>query len=434
MRLKLYLQICSILLASLLGFALLAALAWEIVGHDQSNQDLFTKSAALAELLLPHEDSARSSQQRLDSINAATDIRLALYDKNGQWIAGVGGAGQPPQPIGLIPTGTWITQGGSTRWVTKLRNGRVLVAGMDRIALPGESAVFTGFLGVLALGIAMIMYPFVRRLTARLERLQLGAKQIALGNLGARVPIEGDDEVAQLASDFNQAAERIEELVNAQKLLVANVSHELRTPLTRIRLGIEMLENGDGQARRASLKQDITELDTLIDEIIMMTRIDIGVRQLETFDLTGLVAEECSHYEGCDLEATQIDIQGDRRLIQHALRNLLDNAYQHGAEPVNVTISNHDQVATIRVEDSGSGFSASEFAKMLEPFQRGKHKQDTQGSGLGLPLVKRIAEAHGGILGLDPDNRSAVVVQFPLIVYDDQSSYADTGYPKSAFG
>ena len=99
-----------------------------------------------------------------------------------------------------------------------------------------------GFLGVIALVVAICAYPLVRRLTRRLERLQAGVESLGAGELSARVKVEGKDEVARLAESFNRAAARIEELVSAHKMLLANTSHELRTPLSRIRLGIELHE------------------------------------------------------------------------------------------------------------------------------------------------------------------------------------------------
>src|SRR6266571_2139676 len=109
------------------------------------------------------------------------------------------------------------------------------------------------FLGGIALAVAIGAYPVVRGLTRRLERLQTGVETLGAGNLSARVKVEGRDEVAQLAESFNQAAGRIEELVGAHRLLLANASHELRTPLSRIRLGIELYE----QKRDASFKVEI---------------------------------------------------------------------------------------------------------------------------------------------------------------------------------
>ncbi len=109
--------------------------------------------------------------------------------------------------------------------------------------------------------IAICAYPLVRWLTRRLERLQTGVESLGAGELSARVKVEGKDEVARLAASFNNAAARIEELVSAHKMLLANTSHELRTPLSRIRLGIELIQASADPARKAALEKDIAELD-----------------------------------------------------------------------------------------------------------------------------------------------------------------------------
>src|SRR6266567_2451393 len=103
-------------------------------------------------------------------------------------------------------------------------------------------------LALVALAVGVGAFPVVRRLTRRLERLQSGVESLGAGDLTARVKVEGRDEVARLAESFNRAATRIESLVGAHKMLLANASHELRTPLARIRLGIELSkENVDPQ-------------------------------------------------------------------------------------------------------------------------------------------------------------------------------------------
>ena len=105
-----------------------------------------------------------------------------------------------------------------------------------------SALVLAVFLGAIALVVAIGARPVVRRLTGRLERLQRGVESLGAGDLRARVKVEGRDEVARVAESFNQAAARIESLVDTHKILLAHASHELRTPLTRIRLGVEFIE------------------------------------------------------------------------------------------------------------------------------------------------------------------------------------------------
>ena len=159
------------------------------------------------------------------------------------------------------------------------------------------------FLGVIAIAVAVCAFPVVRGLTRRLERLQAGVETLGAGNLSTRVKVKGRDEIARLAESFNRAAGRIEELVAAHRMLLANASHELRTPLSRIRLGIELVGAKPDPKYAADLKRDIAELDGLIDEILLASKIEaIGTLQTsEEVDLLVLAAEECARYD-CELK------------------------------------------------------------------------------------------------------------------------------------
>src|SRR4030095_5955551 len=163
--------------------------------------------------------------------------------------------------------GGWLRHwGGPPVWAIRLPDGRWLVTRVpnDRWH-PGFGLFFA--LAVIALAVGVGAYPVVRRLTARLERLQRGVESLGAGDLSARAKVEGRDEVARLAESFNRAAARIEELVGAHRLLLANNSQELRTPLSRIRLGLELFEQTRDEKDKTQLQRDIAELDFMIDEI-----------------------------------------------------------------------------------------------------------------------------------------------------------------------
>ena len=137
---------------------------------------------------------------------------------------------------------------------------------------------------------------------------------LGAGELSARVKVEGKDEVARLAESFNRSAARIEELVSAHKMLLANTSHELRTPLSRIRLGIELMKETADPKRRADLEKDIAELDGLIEQILLSSRLDAN-KQIETpekVDLLALAAEEAARYEDCSVTGHPVVVTGDR--------------------------------------------------------------------------------------------------------------------------
>ena len=229
----------------------------------------------VATLLPPASEGAVAQQQAIDRLHDRLKMDIALFDKDLQRIAAVG----RPLPRPRRESAGWVLGQGGPAWAVRLPDDRWVVARMP--GAPGPTLVsIVGFLGAIALAVAICAYPLVRRLTRRLERLQAGVEQLAAGDLAARVKIEGKDEVARLAESFNRAAVRIEELVGSHKLLLANASHELRTPLSRIRLGVEFLKEAADPMRRRELERDIAELDQLIDEILLSSRLD-AVRGLD---------------------------------------------------------------------------------------------------------------------------------------------------------
>jgi signal transduction histidine kinase len=219
------------------------------------------------------------------------------------------------------------------------------------------------------------------------------------GDLAARVDVEGRDEVAALAASFNRSAERIEALVGAHKTLLANASHELRSPLARIRMAIEMLKADAKPALKAELERDIAELDALVDEILVASRLDAvaTLEAREEVDLLALAAEECARMDAA-LDGEPTTIRGDPRLLRRLIRNLLENARRHGGgTPVEVTLVAAPQSAMLRVCDRGAGVPEAERERIFEPFYRPAGAREREGGvGLGLALVRQIARKHGG--------------------------------------
>lgn len=280
---------------------------------------------------------------------------------------------------------------------------RALMAAQGIRPSPWRHLLLSPFTGTVftALVVSAVTLPLMRRLTRRLETLQRGVQALGEGDLSARVAVQGNDEVAQLAQSFNTAAERIESLMQSHKSLLAYTSHELRTPLTRLRLSLETLAAPvPAAARQAALraaKDDLTELDTLIDDILLASRLDAAPGQSlqrEEIDLLALVAEEAARFD-VEVQGDWITLQGDDRLLRRAVRNLLDNARRHApGSPPQVSLTAVEGGAVVRVCDRGPGVPAADAQRIFEPFVRLSGRGD--GSGLGLSLVRRIARQHGG--------------------------------------
>jgi two-component system, OmpR family, sensor kinase len=269
--------------------------------------------------------------------------------------------------------------------------------------LPRSTSGYIWLLGLVGFAVAVGSYPVVRRVTRRVEHLRRGVERWGEGDLSVRVDESGSDEVAFLARRFNHAAERIEVLVKSHKSLLANASHELRSPLARIRMGLELMDPPPSQRTRDEITRNIGELDQLIDEVLLASRLDSRESDLgtvETIDLTGLVAEESAR-AGAELETATAEqtvvVQGVAKLLRRAIRNLLENARRYSSGPVTVHVTREGARAVVRVCDRGPGVPPAERERIFEPFYRLRGASEREGSvGLGLALVRSIAQRHHG--------------------------------------
>ncbi|WP_309678842.1 ATP-binding protein [Polaromonas sp.] len=318
---------------------------------------------------------------------------------------------------------------------------------------------FGWMLGLVGLAVALGAYPVMRRLTLRLEALQRGVERWGAGDLSARMQVEGTDEVAFLARRFNHAAERIETLMDSHKSLLANASHELRSPLARIRMSLELLAptlgtdvsslppEGAGLAwggpaqrpfastlesrQKIEILRSINELDQLIDEILLASRLDArqaDAEPFETLDLTGLAAEECARVNaelnadlGSASSAHSLTLEGSPRLLRRLIRNLLENARRYSQGDISLELAQtrvgSQPLAVIKVHDRGPGVPADQRERIFEPFYRLPGASEREGGvGLGLALVKSISQRHGGSVRCEarPGGGASFVVALPL--------------------
>jgi len=306
----------------------------------------------------------------------------------------------------------------------------------DRVGRPGgpnqgDAAFWTrppfGFLwllGIVGLAVAVGVYPIIRRLTLRLEALQRSVQKFGEGDLSVRVPEQGQDEVADLARQFNAAAARVETLVKSHKSLLANASHELRSPLTRIRMGLELMGGQQpSPAFREEILRNIAELDQLVDEILLASRLDAreaDVGTVELVDLIGLAAEECARVDAdLDVSSDSVDVRGIPKLLRRAIRNLLENARRYSTGEITLVVERHQGHAEVRVCDRGPGVPVTHRERIFEPFYRLPGASERAGGvGLGLALVRSIAGRHNGTVHCEdrPDGASGAcfVLRLPL--------------------
>jgi signal transduction histidine kinase len=242
------------------------------------------------------------------------------------------------------------------------------------------------------------------------------AHRLGEGALSARTGVTRHDELGQLAQAFDRMAERLGTVVLAQGELVANVSHELRTPLARMRVALDLAAEGLSPSQEAydELSRDLAELESLVGTLVSTARdalserrpLDgLGAAKREPVAVTELVAA-CREHVARRHPARTLLVEGpldgtfpaDASLLGRALFNLLDNAFAYSDGEVRLVLDTTAGDLSFAVVDTGLGMTPEDAARAFEPFFRSDRSRSraTGGLGLGLSLVRRIAQAHGG--------------------------------------
>ena len=398
MRRRLFLQIYLTMLVIVVLFVVLVIAGWWLSRDDSSGSEFRQGIGAMvAEALPPPGAPPAEIDAVLARLDPHVEGRISVFGPEGDLLASLGA----PLPLPEERAGGW--RGGRGHgFGMPLPDGRYVLFRADRDRSGTRTIGFLAALALLALVVAVGAWPLSRRLVRRLERLQGRVEALGAGDLAARVDVEGKDEIAALARSFNRAAERIQALVAAQRDTLAAASHELRSPLARIRMAVELLtENGDPTLRQR-VERDIENLDELIEEILLASRLSTLERpaHLERIDLQALCAEEAAR-AGAQFTGGPATVAGEDRLLARLIRNLLENAAHHApGSAIQVELEVQNDRALLRVLDRGPGVPEAERERIFEPFYRREGRREDQdddrGVGLGLSLVRQIARRHGG--------------------------------------
>jgi signal transduction histidine kinase len=265
---------------------------------------------------------------------------------------------------------------------------------------------------VLTASIIMALVYFVlRRILRPVKWLRQGVNEVAAGNFDRPIPVRRGDELGELSMSFNAMSSRIREMIKSRDQLLLDVSHELRSPLTRIKVSLEFLKKDD---IRASISDDINEIEAMVTEILESERIDSRHGRLEkkSTDIIVLIKNLEQEYKDVKPGITlspgsgSIIIDADEERLRIAFKNIIDNALKYStgtSSPVEISVSEDGKNIIITFKDSGIGIEKEHLPYIFEPFYRvdRSRSKKTGGYGLGMSLCKKIIESHGGAISIE---------------------------------
>jgi two-component system osmolarity sensor histidine kinase EnvZ len=273
---------------------------------------------------------------------------------------------------------------------------------LQRVKPPLSEQWIGWVLAALALAL-LTLYGIIYRIRGPLSALTSAARRIGQGERPAALVEQGPLELRELATAFNQMSSDLARVAEDRALLLAGVSHDLRTPLTRLRLAIEMMA-GDPASREGMIR-DIDDMNRIVGQFLDFSRALSGEAPVPTrIDLLGqdLVEAYARHGHRIQASIEPVPEQPVRPVaLRRMLTNLIDNALRYGQGEIDLDIRHDPGAVIIEVRDRGPGIPVDQTERVRQPFQRLESaRSNSDGSGLGLTIVDRIAKAHGGRLDL----------------------------------
>jgi signal transduction histidine kinase len=291
--------------------------------------------------------------------------------------------------------------------------GLVFVLPRDGTSPPDPAPLLPGWIAAtLATALVALVLAFAvsRHVLRPVGELTAAARRMREGDLHVRVTTHGDDEIARLGDAFNAMAERLDQTERLKRQMVTDVAHELRSPVTNLRCGLEAIQDGlaaPDRDRIDALHRDTLLLQRLISDLQDLALADAGGLAIarQPVDVATVIRRAIGAVDGGPPIAVSVDphaarVSADEGRVEQMLRNLIDNARRHTPPDgrIDVTATRAGAAVAIAVADSGCGIAAEHLPYLFDRFYRADQSRTraTGGAGLGLAIVRRLAEAHGG--------------------------------------
>lgn len=397
-----------------LGLSLLLVVVMAVVGAGWAIDRLFVRLDKPDQILkaaevLGYELAASLDASALDlstnsPVNEASGFALAVMNQDGIAL--------PQELQQLLSSGQALTlesDQGVALYFLMPNTQRVL-----SVALPEPSRTDTQlrllltllFYAAIATLILLWLYPLARRL----QRLASAAKRFGEGQLKQRIQTHRRSQLYGIESEFNRMAQRIQGLLDDNKMLSSAVSHDLKTPLARLRFGVDALSEHSNNSLQedylARISDDLTQMEELVQVLLEFARIDQRLSELP-LKATALLPivkqsiERFSELSGCQIELhselSSEQIMAEPRYTGMLVNNLLQNAGKFADKSIAVSLSNRSGKVSLLIDDDGPGFSEDTPESLFKPFEKGSRRHDgkaTSGHGMGLAIVKRVADWH----------------------------------------
>ncbi|NVZ16466.1 MULTISPECIES: ATP-binding protein [unclassified Pseudomonas] len=402
--LRLFLRLYIILAIGLAGAIWLVNYTFDELlpeANETYNREALRGPAyGVVEQLRPVTGEARAA--RLAELQPHYGLRLALVQRDRLKLT--------EREQQLLASGELVVRGDFMEFISNIDGGHQLL----EIKLPEEPKwLYMWAYGFLGLCLAIVLYFWVRPHWRDLEHIRLAAQRFGDNDLGSRILLPRRSTVRELAGHFNQMAERIESLIANQRELTNAVSHELRTPIARLSFELDQLKQQadprESRALIADMYADLGELEEMVSELLTYASLERGATQItrESIEahswldsVLGSVALE-AEAAGVQLllRTCEVDyIRIEPRFMARAVINLLRNAIRYADRRVEVSLVKFGTGYEVRVNDDGPGVPVEGRGKIFEPFLRLDASRDrrTGGFGLGLALVRRVCQWHGG--------------------------------------
>lgn len=402
--LRLYIRLYIILALGLAGAIWLVNYTFDELlpeANETYNREALRGPAyGLVEQLRPLPGDARAA--RLSELQPHYGLHLKLVQRDDLAL--------DPRERQLLAAGKLVVRGDFMEFIANIDGGPQLL----NIKLPEEPKwLYLWAYCLLGLSLAIVLYFWVRPHWRDLEHIRLAAQRFGDNDLGSRILLPRRSTVRELAGHFNQMAERIESLIANQRELTNAVSHELRTPIARLSFELDQLKQQTDPRQRseliADMYADLGELEEMVSELLTYASLERGATQVtrERIEahswldsVIGSVALE-AEAAGIQLSLRTCEvgvIQIEPRFMARAVINLLRNAVRYAERRVEVSLVKFGSGYEVRVCDDGPGVPEEGRAKIFQPFTRLDASRDrrTGGFGLGLALVQRVSQWHGG--------------------------------------